>query len=92
MLKDKLTEIIDSPNNQWNCRMPQIFKEQDNETREMLRAVLKGPASTRAITNALCSEGTMVSRDAVDHARKVLKGQLECSCFVLLMEGATPHE
>lgn len=92
MLKDKLTEIIDSPKNQWNCRMPQIFKEHDEETRNMLRTVLTGPASTRAITVALSSEGSKVSRDAVDHARKVLKGQLECSCFVLLMEGASHNE
>lgn len=92
MLKDKLTEILESPKSQWNCRMPQIFREHDEETRTMLRTVLKGPASTRSITTALSAEGPKVSRDAVDHARRVLKGQLECSCLALLMEGASDSE
>ncbi|MBT3863146.1 MAG: hypothetical protein HOF71_05510 [Chloroflexi bacterium] len=92
MLKDKLTEILESPSNQWNCRMPQVFRQQDEETRIMLRTVLKGPASTRSITTALNVEGHKVSRDAVDHARRILKGQLKCSCLLLLTEGASENE
>ena len=62
-----------------------IFAELDEDTRNQLRAVLIGDtAPVRGLALALQDEGYQISRDAVFHARKVLRGDLRCPCLVAL--------
>ena len=84
MLKDRLT-TLNSVGRAPPCRMPEIFAELDEETRDQLRAVLIGTtAPIRGLALALQEEGHQISRDAVVHARKVLQGNRHCSCLVAL--------
>ena len=84
MLKDKLAALPES-----QCRMPAIFPQLDTETRDLLRNLLVGSTSVRGIANALRSEGFIISRDAVHHARTSLRKEVDCSCRKLL-EGDSP--
>jgi hypothetical protein len=87
MLKDRLA-TLDSVGRTTNCRMPEIFIELDEDTRNQLRAVLIGnTAPIRGLASALQEEGYQISRDAVFHARQVLQGDRLCSCSVALQAG-----
>ena len=87
MLKDRLVEL--NAGGGLLCKMPRIFEQLDPDTRTILRDSLeRKPASTRGLRSALCEEGYKVSREAVDHSRKVLRGELECSCLDLLKGGS----
>lgn len=66
--------------------MPEIFVELDEETTDVLRDILRSTAPIRSISRALQDEGYQISRDAVDHARRVLAGEQTCECMPLLKE------
>ena len=87
MLKDRLVEL--NAGGGLLCKMPRIIEQLDPDTRTILRDSLeRKTASTRGLRSALCEEGYKVSREAVDHSRKVLRGELECSCLDLLKGGS----
>ena len=86
MLKDRLVEL--NAGGGLRCKMPKVFEKLDPETRAILSDSLKNnTASVRSLQNALCEEGYQVSRESVDHSRRVLRGEHKCPCLDLLTGG-----
>ena len=87
MLKDRLAEL--NAGGGIRCKMPKIFEKLDPETRGILSDALKSnTASVRGLQSALCEEGYQVSRESVDHSRRVLRGEHQCPCLDLLNGGS----
>jgi hypothetical protein len=86
MLKDRLVDL--NAGSGLRCKMPQVFEQLDSETKEALRETLKSnTASVRGLQTALCEEGYQVSRESVDHSRRVLRGEHQCVCLDFLNGG-----
>lgn len=86
MLKDRLVDL--NAGGGLPCKMPRIFEQLDKDTRIVLHDSLKSKtASSRGLRLALCEEGYQVSREAVDHSRRVLRKEIECGCLALLEGG-----
>ena len=87
MLKERLVDL--NAGGGLRCKMPRIFEQLDKETRGILHDSRKSKtASSRGLKMALCEEGYQVSREAVDHSRRVLRGEIECNCLALLDGGS----
>ncbi len=69
-LKDTLISLSTKPAGQGYCKFGAIFVNQDKETQDALKDVLRSGASTLDITRALNNDGISIRREFVGEKRR----------------------
>lgn len=79
MLKDKLNVLLVKK----HCVVGAIYEKMDPETREAFCQVMESEVGDKTISDALKSEGVMVSREAIRGHRHCFAESTkeQCKCF-----------
>jgi len=79
MLKDKLNVLLVKK----NCVVGEAFCKMDSDTQEAFCDVMKSDVGDKTISDALKSEGVMISREAIRGHRHCFAESTkeQCKCF-----------
>lgn len=73
MLKDSLSNLLDSTNKSKECKMGKLIKSLDKETATVFKEAMSGDTSTMDLMKALRSEGHSFCREFLANKRNCFK-------------------